>query len=408
MKWFRSKPEPVNEVPESAEKSVGLGEYGTERFFNLTATVSPERIAAVFACANVIASSIAAMPLHLYRRNGESRERADEHPMARFLREAPNRVTGWQALREQTLMAMVLRGRSYWRLYRQAGYVREIWPIDPDSVSYKIRSRRPVFQVAGTTQGLESGDFTSEEIAHFRNICGKDGQGISPIEHCRATLNAAGSLQKYGEQSAAAGQPLKGVITGAPPSKNREIAKKIRENWRASMAEARRSDDGVLIIEGEKMSFQPLTMTMRDAQFIEQMQFSVVEIARIFNVPPHKIQELENATYSNIEHQSLEFYTSTLVPWILRCEDVMNQSLLTPTERAQGFYFKHSADGLLRGDLKTRMEANSAAIMSGQKTPNEARALEDRPPLPGGDRLLVGVNQTPLETLGEQTSPPEP
>jgi len=79
---------------------------------------------------------------------------------------------------------------------------------------------------------------------------------------------------------------------------------------------------------------------------------------------------------------------------------------LTRADRAAGYYFKHNPDGLLRGDIKTRMEANSAGIMSGQITPNEARSLEEREPMEGGDRLLVGVNQTPLETLGQ--SPPEP
>lgn len=407
MKWFRRN-DPVNETPTPASESVSLGEYGTNRIFFTGANIAPERIAAVFACANVIASSIAAMPLHLFRRDGESREKVSKHRMAKFLREVPNQVTGWQSLREQTLMAMVLRGRSYWRLYRQGGYVNEVYPIEPDGVLYKIRNRRPEYTVTRTVQGLEGGIFTREEIAHFRNICGHDGQGISPISHCKATLNAAGSLQKYGEESAAAGQPLKGVVTGAPPSKNKERAKEIRQNWRDSLRESQQAGDGVVIIEGERMQFHPVSMSMRDAQFIEQMQFSVVEIARIFNVPPHKIQELENATYSNIEHQSLEFYTSTLVPWILRMEDVLNHSLLTATEREQGYYFRHSADGLLRGDLKTRMEANSAAIMSGQMTPNEGRALEDRPPMPGGDRLLVGVNQTPLETLGEPNPDPDP
>lgn len=404
MKWF-SRPEPVNETPEEASTSVALNEYHFNRIFQ-TSKTSPERIAAVFACANVIASSIAAMPLHLYRRAGATRTRADEHRVARLLSSRPNAVTTWKPLREATLYNLIMTGRAYWRVYRQGGFPVEIYPLDPDLVRFTIKNRAPRYEFATTPQGVEGGVFGAEDIAHFRNLCGPDGQGISPISHCRATMNAASSLQAYGETSAAKGQPLKGVVTGAPPSKNREIAKRIRENWRASLRESQAEGDGVVIIEGERMQFHQVSMSMRDAQFIEQMQFSVVEIARIFNVPPHKIQELENATYSNIEHQSIEFYTSTLVPWIDRIEEVLNHSLLTEADRRNGYYFKHNADGLLRGDIKTRMEANSAAIMSGQMTPNEARALEDREPRAGGDRLLVGVNQTPLENLGTEPSPP--
>ncbi len=397
--WFK-KERVAEAVAEELTPSTNLNEYHFDRIFQ-TSTISPDRIAAVFACANVISSSIAAMPLSLYKKTGKTREKVVSHRMAEFLADAPNKAMGWQSLREMTLFSMALRGRHYWRVYRAAGHVVEVFPVHVEAVSFKIEARRARYKLTDTLAGVKGGNFTGEQIAHFRNLTGIDGQGISPIEHCAQTVNSAGCLQTYGEKSAANGQPLKGVVTGAPPSKNPEVAKKIRSNWRDSFKESQQGGDGVVILEGERMQFQAVSMSMRDAQFIEQMKFSVIEIARIYNVPPHKIQELENATYSNIEHQSLEFYTSTLIPWVLRFEEVLNQTLLTTSERAQGYYFHHNADGLLRGDLKTRMEANSAAIMSGQVTPNEARALEEREGLEGGDRLLVGVNQTPLETLGD-------
>lgn len=406
VRWpFQTKPEPVAEASEESLEAIGTNPEALSAIFGITGT-APERIASVYACANVIASAVAAMPLHLYRKQGTTRKIDTDHPLARFIADRPNEVMPWKALREMTLYSLVLKGRYYWQIFTQGGYVREVFPIHPDNVTFTIRGRKPIYQFASTPEGVNGGTYGRDTIAHFRNLCGPDGQGISPLSHCRATLNSAGYLQAYGEKSASKGQPLSGIVTGAPPSKNAKVAADRRKNWRSAIREAQSEGDRVVIIEGERMQFHGVSMSMRDAQFIEQMQFSVVEIARIFNVPPHKIQELSRATYSNIEHQSIEFYTGTLVPWIQRIEEVLNDSLLTRADRAAGYYFKHNPDGLLRGDIKTRMEANSAGIMSGQITPNEARSLEEREPMEGGDRLLVGVNQTPLETLGQ--SPPEP
>ena len=156
------------------------------------------------------------------------------------------------------------------------------------------------------------------------------------------------------------------------------------------------------------MKFHPVTMSMRDAQFIESMNFSVLEIARIFNVPPHKIQDLSRATFSNIEHLSREFYMASLVPWITRIEATMNLCLLTQADRDAGLYIRHNADGLLRGDLATRSESYAKQIGAGVMTPNEGRALEDRPPLPGGERLFMPSNTMPIELATNPEPPANP
>ncbi len=132
-------------------------------------------------------------------------------------------------------------------------------------------------------------------------------------------------------------------------------------------------------------------MNNRDSQYIETRKFQIEDIARIFRIPPHKIGHLESATFSNIEHQGLEFVTGTLMPWIRRIEQSIYRDLLTERERPK-YYAELLVDGLLRGDSAARAAFYQTAIGAPWMTINEGRALENRDPLPGGDELILPLN----------------
>lgn len=389
---------------EPAEEEVPLGsvsgEFWRRMFGGDEATA--ERIAAVYACVYVIASTISAMPLQLYRKDGEGkRQRVTDHPLAKLLREAPNGAMTWPQLREALLYQLVLRGNSYTRNFWQRGNLAEVFPLPRHVVKPKFTAaRRVMFELSENRFNVPTGLFGAPEMSHFKGISGDGLMGISPIEHCRITMQSGVALAQHGLTTAEKGAPLRGVITNAPPFKNAEQAREVRGRWRDSFREAAESG-GVSILEGD-LKFQTVSMSMREAEFIDQMRFSVEEIARIFNVPPHKIQMLERATFNNIEHLSREFYTSALQPWIVRLEATMNATWLTAGDREAGYYLRHNADGLLRGDLKTRSESYAKQISSGIMTPNEARQLEEREPMPGGDTLFFPINHAPL---GAETEP---
>lgn len=364
-------------------------------------TTSADRLAAVYACVNVIASSISAMPLQLFRKNGNTRERETSHPLARLLDGAPNEVMTWPQLREALLYQQILRGNAYARGFWSGGNVREIFPLPYGTVTHKLTDARRIRYTVGANDfKVPTGDFGRPEILHFKALSSDGIEGINPIRHCRMTTASAAALASYGRTSAEQGQPIRGIITAETTFKNPEQARQVRSRWGEAWNDAK-NGDGIAIFEGGDMKFHPVTMSMRDAQFIESMNFSVLEIARIFNVPPHKIQDLSRATFSNIEHLSREFYMASLVPWITRIEATLNLCLLTQADRDAGLYLRHNADGLLRGDLATRSDSYAKQIGAGVLTPNEGRALEDRPPLPGGDRLFMPSNTMPIEQAAQ-------
>ena len=116
-------------------------------------------------------------------------------------------------------------------------------------------------------------------------------------------------------------------------------------------------------------------------------------------MPPHMIGDLTRSTFSNIEHQSIDFITHTIRPWLVRWEQAIKRSLLNDTERT--IYFpKFQVNGLLRGDFNSRMQGYAIARQNGWMSANEIRALEDMNKIPedeGGDAYLMNGNMVTAE-----------
>ena len=372
--------------------------------FGEQAASSSDKLAAVYGCVQVIASAIAAMPLHLYRTEGGVNSRDNKHPVARFLSMRPNEAMTWPQLREAIAYQTVLRGNQHCRVFfDHRGYPEELFPLPQGSVTPKLTDRRRVvYEIGANDFKVPAGTFSRPQIAHFKALSGDGLNGINPIEHCRQTMVGASALAQYGTKSAAEGAPIRGIITNQATFKNSDTAKEVRKRWKDAMDDGR-SGHGIPIFEGGDMKFHNVSMSMRDAQYIENMAFSVEEICRIFNVPPHKVQKLDRATFNNIEHLSLEFYTACLVPWITRMEATYEECLLSDADRANGYSIRHNPEGLLRGDQKSRSEAYKSQISMGVMTVNEARSLENRPPVDGGERAYFPINHTVLSKIGEET-----
>lgn len=133
------------------------------------------------------------------------------------------------------------------------------------------------------------------------------------------------------------------------------------------------------------MEWVSLSITPADAEFIASRKFQRSEIAGIFRVPAHFVNDLEKATFSNIEHQSLDFIIYSLRPWLVRWEQAINRDLLTEQDRADGYFCEFLMDAMLRGDTKSRYETYASAIQNKWMNANEARIKENMNPREGGD-----------------------
>ena len=155
-----------------------------------------------------------------------------------------------------------------------------------------------------------------------------------------------------------------------------------------------------MVLEGGATA-KTLSMTAKDAEFIETRKFQKSEIATMFNVPSHMVGDLEHATFSNIEQLSINFEKFTIRPLATKIEAVLNASLLTELEQKQGYYFKFNTDALLRGDIKSRYDAYAVGRQWGWLSANDVRNKEDQEEVEGGDAYLVPMNMTDATKLNE-------
>jgi len=368
-------------------------------------------VAAVYACVRVIAETCASLPFNVYRRlpDGRGKEVADNHSLHNIIRYQPNEEQTAFEFWELVLVHALTAGNAFAEVTygpEPKRTVQELCILQPSLVEIgrETESGEKFYRVKETPSS-EAEIFFGDEILHIPGL-GYDGlRGYSPIEMLRRAVEIAQASEIYQAQFFANGATPNTYITipGALTKDNREA---LREWLKANYGGLGNAHKPGIFEGGGKMDAVPINH--RDLQFLELRKFQTEEIARIFRVPLHLIQNLDRATFANIEHQSVEFANFTLRPWLTRIEQRVNMTLLGVREAAN-YFCEFNMSALLRGDSAARAEYYSKAISSAIMTPNEARAMENMNWLPGGDQLLVQGAMIPLEKAGETpAAPPAP
>lgn len=353
-------------------------------------SVSPEtamRCGTVFACVRVLSESIAQLPFPVYRRqDDDGRKRDRDHALDWVLNFQPNQ---WQTafeFREMLMGHLCLRGNAYAFINRINGEVRSLVPLHPDRI---VPSQNPDWSMKYkyTPDGGTQRDLTSKEIFHLRGISSDGIVGVSPITAYREAVGLALATLRHQAKSFGAGVKFNGVLS-APNKLDPEARKNIKESFQ-DMHSNENAFRTPLLEQG--LQWTSVGMTGQDAQTIETRKLTRTDIASVFRVPPHKIGDLERATFSNIEHQAIEFVTDCLTPYCKRWEQRGQLDLLNPKDQ-RTHYIEHNLDGLIRGDIKTRYSAYGQAIKDGWMNRNEVRVRENLNRVDGLDEFLEPLN----------------
>lgn len=367
------------------------------------ASVTPDTalaVSAVFSCVRVLAETVAALPFPVYRRLADGgKEKDPKHPLHGLLNERPN---GWQTafdFRELMVVHLAMRGNFYaYKIVNGAGAVAELLPLHPDRVRpFWVKEGIPAYAWSPPDGGPER-ILLAHEVHHIRFFPSNDGLvGLSPIKLHRETVGLAMAGLEYGARFFGNNAAPGGVIQ-TPDTLGDEDVKTFRKYWEKHHKGGANAHQVAVLEAG--MEWKQITISPEDAQYIEGRKFSVTDICRIYRVPPHLVADLEKATFSNIEHQDLGFVKHTLVPWLVRIEQAAERDLFSERDRATHFP-EFQADGLLRGDFKSRQEGYALALRNGILSINEVRRLENRNPIEGGDVHMVQMQMTTLDALGE-------
>jgi len=370
---------------------VGMNDSVTGR------AVTPESAiasTAVWASVRVISESLATLPLNVYERLDRGRELRRGHPLYPILHDAPNPKQTAVEFREQQLAALLLWGNAYALIERwPSGRVRWLWPMRPDRVTVRTDVTDEKAPLPGLVYQYQSAfattvNYPATEVLHVRGLSSDGLVGLSPIQVHRQAVEVEQAEREFaGRFFGNNARP--GGILKTQGRLSADAATRLKASWENTHRGLDNAHRVAILEEG--LDWVPMSMPLNDAQFIEQRRFSLEEIARIFRVPLHMVGDLSRATFSNIEHQSIEFVTHTIRPWAVRLEQSINSNLFFPSEIGT-FYAEHSLDALLRGDVASRYAAYAIGRQWGWLSSNDVRERENLNPIDGGDVYLSPMN----------------
>ena len=398
---FRSRDKPQNRTAGSAYSfymgGSSSGKAVTER--------SAMQMTAVYSCVRILAEAIAGLPLHLYKytENG-GKEKAIDHPLYLLLHDEPNPEMSSFVFRETLMTHLLLWGNAYAQIIRNGkGEVVALYPLMPNKMSVDRNEKGHLYYSYNRTEDeapTMKGStviLRPEDVLHVPGL-GFDGLvGYSPIAMAKNAIGLAIATEEYGAKFFANGAAPSGVLEHPGTIKDPQ---RVREAWQSQFGGSQNS--GKIAVLEEGMKYTPISISPEQAQFLETRKFQINEIARIFRVPPHMVGDLEKSSFSNIEQQSLEFVKYTLDPWVIRWEQSIMRTLLTPEEK-KSYFVKFNLEGLLRGDYQSRMNGYATARQNGWMSANDIRELENLDRIPaeaGGDLYLINGNMLPLQQAG--------
>lgn len=358
----------------------------------------------VYSCVRVLSEALAQLSLHIYQYTENGKERAIKHPLYFLLHDQPNHEMTSFIFRETLMAHLLIYGNAYSQIIRNGrGEVTGLYPLTPDRVKVdRDEHNRLIYKYSRYDEAnpnlKEQGEIIlkDKDVLHIAGL-GFDGLvGYSPIAMAKNAIGISLACEEYGSTFFANGASPSGILEHPGVIKDPE---KIRNAWKRSYGSG--NSHKVAVLE-EGMKYQPISIPNNEAQFLETRKFQVEEIARLYRVPLHMIGDLDRATFSNIEQQSLEFVKYTLDPWLVRWEQSLQKSLLKDDEKRQ-YFIKFNVEGLLRGDYASRMQGYATARQNGWMSANDIRDLEELNRIPteeGGDLYLCNGSFTKLADAG--------
>jgi HK97 family phage portal protein len=346
-------------------------------------------VSTVWCAVSQIARSVASLPLHVYARTPDGKQRAPEHPAYYLLHTRPNPELSSFLFRELLVTWLLLWGDFFAEVERNGrGDCIALWPIHPANVTVARIGGEKVYVVR--VDGAEH-TLPAARVHHVQGF-GIDGQrGLVPIHVARNAVGLAKATETFGSQFFQQGAQPSGVLTH-PGKLGKDASDNLRDSWGKTYGGLTNAHRLAVLEEG--MSWAPLTIPNDAAQYLETRRFSVEEVARIFGIPLHMVGHLERMTFATTEQMAIQYVTACIEPLCKRIESELTHRLIGPGDRAH--YAEFVLEGLLRGDSAARAAFYQSLFSMGAISPNELRERENMNRVEGGDARFVPLNMVEL------------
>jgi len=338
-------------------------------------------VPAVWAAVNFIAGTIAGLPLQVYRKAADGgREKADIG-LSTILHDAINDDMSSFEWRKYSFEQTLTGGRAVTYIEKNnSGEIVNLWPLDPTKVRVeRLIDGRKIYRASSRV--YESREILDLPFMLKANLT--DSRG--PISQNKDAIGMAIAASRYGSKAFQSGGIPPAVLQG--PFASGAAANRASEDVAATTLKLAKEGRPIMALPlGHEL--KTIGLSPENMQLIELQRFSIEQIARIYSLPPVFLQDLTHGTFSNTEQQDLHFVKHTVKRWVEQFEQEMNLKFFG---RGSDFYVEFNVDGLLRGDLKSRMEAYAVSIQNAIRTPDEIRAIENLPAKGATDLLIQGA-----------------
>lgn len=371
----------------------------------LVSQESALRLSVVWACVRLIAGTLGTLPADIVRKRDQIREPVERPP--RWI-EFPNPESNWVEFAERCFESLEMDGNAFIFISARdaMGFPAELWTLSPREIDVRKENGRIVFLWGGETRLSRYGpDNPLGDVLHIKNLTAGGIRGMSTIEAARQAIGLGLVEEKFGARFFGRGQTMSGVIqlpAGDPP-KSKEHISLMRESWEEAHSGSDQSHRPGILTGGA--TWQGITITPEEAQFLESRKFQVEDIAaRFFGVPAHMVglEEKNTSWGTGIEAQSIGFFRWSLLQRMIRFETAMSSLL------PRGQFLKLNERSLLRADSETEAKVLQMELQNGIINFNYWRALKDLSPRAGGDRYILPLNMQILAGNGQAVPTPAP
>lgn len=359
-------------------------------------------LTAVYACVKIISEDVGSLPAFINKRQGDGAVIAKSHPAYKLLHDAPNPDMTAVQFRETMTSHALLCGNAYAYKERSRGEndrIVALWPLMPYEIRRDRDSRgRPVFINTGQQK-----TYTNKDLLQIHGFGTTGVDGLNILQYAKNTIGLGLAQEDYASRFFSQDQ-TPNIVLRHPGALGPEGVQGVKAAWEQNHKGQKNWHAPAVLQEG--MDISQLTPNHRESQLTEQRAFQLLEICRLFRVPPHKLGEMGRATYNNISAQNVNYYNETLRQWLVRWEQAVNHWVLDDSDE---YYFEHEISGLLRGDFAMQTDGFRTLLASGVYSVNEVRALLNYNPIEGGDEHFIQLNQGTLQKVaqGVADAPPE-
>lgn len=388
---------PFDRLPEKRERTITQNASASEliQFFGIDgkglASVTTDtalQVPAVWAAVSFLSRTLAALPLHLYRSTDDGAVK-QAGGLATLVHEAPNDETTSFKWRQHFWQQVFTGGRGLSWVERSGNNIVGLWNIDPTKTKITRSGGRTTY-----TQGTQP-TYQAREVLDVPFMLKPDGLAhYGPIASGNKAIQLAIAMNDYGSGFFNGGGVPPLAVKGPMPAGKDAMIRAQKQIQEA--IEASRESDVPITNLPTGYELVPIGFDPDKGQMTEARRFQIEEIARIYNLPPVFLQDLTHGTFSNTEQQDLHLVKHVVAQWAKAFEQELNLKLFG--QRNGGRFIEHNLDGIMRGDFTSRMEGMASAVQNGLLTPNEGRKLDNRPPMPNGDDLMIQGATVPLGT----------